>query len=135
MTTISELGEKIFSLLKGNNLKIKIFDIDGNEIYDPTMGVRFFVISPNFMITINEEDNCIELHKGKKIDKSNTETIELMAQLQKNLKKLSNEFLMNLNVKIFGKYIQPKDFSYQVKHHIKKRMAESSLYAKLSKIF
>jgi hypothetical protein len=53
MVEMDTLAEKMFSLLKGNGLKIKIFDNDGNEVTDPAMGRRFFITSPNIMVTID----------------------------------------------------------------------------------
>lgn len=102
------LAEKVFALLKGNGFQIKIYDVDGNETTDPTAGRRFFVASPNIMVTIDEEANNIEFSKG-----ANAEGLD---EVQKNIRKLADEFLMNANIKVFGKTIQPRDYSYQAKN-------------------
>jgi hypothetical protein len=103
------LAEKVFALLKGNGFQIKIYDVDGNETTDPTEGRRFFVASPNIMVTIDEEGNSIEFSKG-----ADSEGLE---GIQKNIRKLADEFLMNSNIKVFGKAIQPRDYSYQAKNN------------------
>lgn len=102
------LAQKVFSLLKGNGYQIKIFDVDGNETTDPNAGRRFFVADPNLMITIDEKGNSIELSKGQGADD--------VDHIQTNIRKLADEFLMNSNIKVFGKTIQPRDYSYQAKN-------------------
>ncbi len=114
MIEMDTLAGKIFSLLKGNNLQVKIYDDAGSETTDPNMGRRFFVASPNIMITIDEDSNCIEVSKGADVGND-------VVSLQKSIKKLANEFLMNSSMKVFGKQIQPRDYAYQAK--IKKAAA------------
>ena len=108
MLEITDLAEKIFSLLKGNNFKIQIYDQQGTEVVDPSLGRRFFVLNPNIMITINEEDNCIEFNKGKSVDND-------IGALQDGIKRLADEFLMNSAIKVYGKSIHPRDYAYQAK--------------------
>ena len=108
MVQMDDLAGKIFSLLKGNGLQIKIFDADGNETTDPNTGRRFFVMKPNIMVTIDDDSNKIEFSKGKDVDDS-------VLGLQKNIRKLGDQFLMNSSIKVFGKSIQPKDYAYQAK--------------------
>lgn len=108
MVEMDGLAEKVFSLLKGNGLQVKIFDDVGNETTDPTVGRRFFVTSPNIMVTINEDDNMVEFSKGADVDKS-------VEGLQKNIRKVVDQFMMNFQIKVFGKAIQPRDYAYQAK--------------------
>lgn len=108
MMELETLSNKVFSLLKGNGLKIKIFDAEGAETTNPDQGRRFFVMDPNIMITIDEDSNSVEFSKGSRV----TDEIET---LQKNIKKISNEFLMNFGIKVFGKTIKPRDYAYQAK--------------------
>lgn len=108
MVELSNLAEKVFSLLKGNGLQVKIFDDVGTETTDPTAGRRFFVVRPNIMVTIDEDENTVELSKGKDVD-------ETVLGLQKNIRKLADQFMMNSKIKVFGKSIQPRDYAYQAK--------------------
>lgn len=119
MVEIETLAGKIFSLLKGNGLQIKIFDNEGAEITDPTQGRRFFVMKPNIMVTINEDTNDIEFNKGAEV--SDEEAVPL----QKKIKRLADEFLMNGSINVFGKTIQPRDFAYQAKIKKAENMMES----------
>jgi hypothetical protein len=108
MVEMDDLAGKVFSLLKGNGLKIKIYDDAGAETTDPKIGRRFFVADPNIMVTIDEEGNKIEFSKGSSVDNS-------IEGLQKNIRRLADEFLMNSDIKVFGKTIQPRDYAYQAK--------------------
>lgn len=108
MVEMSDLSEKVFSVLKGNGLQVKIFDEAGSETTDPTAGRRFFVVSPNIMVTIDEDENTVEFSKGKDVDES-------VLGIQKNIRKLADQFMMNSKIKVFGKSIQPKDYAYQAK--------------------
>lgn len=109
MVQVDKLAETIFSLLKGYGFKIKIFDEDGNETTDPTAGRRFFVADPNFMITVDDDNNDIEFSKGASVDFNQANV------LQKRLRKIADSFLVNSTIKVFGKSIQPRDFSYKAK--------------------
>jgi hypothetical protein len=128
MVEIETLAGKIFSLLKGNGLQIKIFDNEGAEITDPTQGRRFFVMKPNIMVTINEDSNDIEFSKGAEVG-------DEALPLQKNIKRLADEFLMNSTIKVFGKAIQPRDFAYQAKIKKAGNMMEGTLKESFSKMF
>lgn len=108
MVEMDDLAGKIFALLKGNGLKIKIYDDAGAETTNPNEGRRFFVASPNIMVTIDEDGNQIGFSKGTDVDDS-------IDALQKNIRKLGDEFLMNSDIKVFGKQIQPRDYAYQAK--------------------
>lgn len=108
MVEMDDLAGKIFALLKGNGLKIKLFDDTGAETTNPDLARRFFVTSPNIMVSINEDSNQIEFSKGADVDDS-------IVSLQKNIRKIADEFQMNIDIKVFGKQIQPRDYAYQTK--------------------
>lgn len=118
MIEMDALASKVFSLLKGNGLKIKIFDSEGAETTDPSTGRRFFITEPNIMVTIDEDGNNIEFSKGTSVG-------DEVLGLQKNIKKIADEFLMNSNIKVFGKAIQPRDYAYQAKMKKEQPMYES----------
>lgn len=128
MIEMDDLAGKIFSLLKGNGLQVKIYDDTGMETTDPNTGRRFFVAQPNIMVTIDEDGKNIEFSKG-------TEVHETVATLQKNIKKLASEFMMNSNIKVFGKQIQPRDYAYQAKMKKAATMNESVNSLILGRVF
>ncbi len=109
MVDNDDIAERVFALLKGYNLQLTIFDENGTEITDPSLARRFFSLKPNLMVTIDPDDNTLQINKG-----GNTEID--FDKLQKTLKKLANQYLMNFDIKIFNRSIQPKDYSYQVKN-------------------
>jgi hypothetical protein len=120
MVELDDLAGKIFSLLKGNGLQIKIFDEDGAETTDPTMGRRFFVTKPNIMVTIDPDGENIEFSKGADVDDS-------VNELQRNVRKIADQFMINSNIKVFGKSIQPKDYAYQAKMNKGDAMMEDAV--------
>ena len=103
-----QLAEKIFALLKGNGLKIKIYDLNGAETPDPAAGVRFFAADPNILVTINTDLNHVEFSKGGG-------TNQKVDHIASAVRRLADEFMMNTRTKVFGKAIRPKDYSYQAK--------------------
>lgn len=119
MVKIEDLAGKIFSLLKGNNLQVKIFDDTGVETVSPTKGRRFFVATPNIMVTISEDGNNIEFSKGADVSRKYKMGKEAwpidVDRLRKSIRKIADEFLMNFDIKVFGKTIQPRDYAYQAK--------------------
>lgn len=120
MEQFNKLAEKVFALLKGNGLKIKIFDKDGTETTDPLAGRRFFVVKPNIMVTVDEDANKIEFSKGSDVGDS-------VLRIQKNIKKLADEFMINSNIKVFGRSIQPRDYAYQAKLNKENSVMENSI--------
>lgn len=121
MVETDDLADKVFSLLKGNGYKIKIFDENGAEIVDPSQGRRFFVMSPNIMVTIDDDGDkrSLTLSKGKSVKEEDT------AKLQHNISKLADEFMINKSIKVFGKSIEPRDYAYQVKKQKEQAMNEN----------
>ena len=120
MTEINTLAGKLFSLLKGNGLQVKIFNQEGIETTNPNAGRRFFIAKPNLMVTIDEDSNSIEFSKGANVDSS-------VNSLQKNIRKIADEFLMNTDIKVFGKTIEPRDFAYQAKMEKGDTMMENNM--------
>ncbi len=134
MVEISQLAQKIFSLLKGHGLQVTIFTDAGAETTDPAEGRRFFVMSPNIMITIDEDSNTVAFGKGSDVKGD-------VADLQKGVRKLADEFLLNSDIKVFGKSIQPRDFAYQAKmkgasmSESRNQQIDESLTESFSKMF
>lgn len=121
MVIIDKLAEKVFGIMKGFGHQIRMYTSDGTETVDPKEARRFFASDDGMMVTIDEEDNEVVLSKSPQ------EPLEKTRKLQRNLKKLANQFLMNYTVRSYGKSIQPRDFSYQAKIQRNNNMAESKL--------
>lgn len=118
MVEMNTLAGKIFSLLKGNGLQLKIFNAAGDEITNPAESRRFFVSNPNIMVTIDEDSNTVEFSKGADVGNE-------INQLQKNIRNIADEFQMNSTIKVFGKSIEPRDFAYQAKMKRESAMMEN----------
>jgi hypothetical protein len=121
MVEMDTLAEKLRALLAGNGLVFKMFDNDGNEVTDPAMGRRFFITDPNIMVTIDEENNMVEFNKGADVDANRIKS------LTDGVKRLATEFQMDSSLKVFGKSIQPRDFSYQAKKQKEPAMMENTM--------
>jgi len=128
MIKVNALAEKIFGILKGNGFQIKLYSLDGQETIDPQIGRRFYVADPAIMVTIDEDNNELELTTSKTVD------MDGIKLLQKHLKRLANEFLLNYTVRNYSKSIQPRDFSYKAKIHRDRQMESKLSEAALSKM-
>jgi hypothetical protein len=62
----------------------------------------------------------VEFSKGRT-------TGDEVLSLQKNIRKLADEFLMNSSIKVFGKTIQPKDYAYQAKMRKEESVMEDTV--------
>ena len=127
MIKVDKLAEKVFGALKGNGYSLILYTIEGTETVDPSVARRFYVSNPPIMVTIDEDNEELVLTMSESASYEETE------KLQKYLKKLANEFLINYTVRNYGKSIQPRDFSYQAK-----RIKEHSMdinESKLSQMF
>lgn len=119
MVLIDSLAEKLFGVIKGFGHQIKLYTVEGSETVDPKDARRFFSADSGLMVTIDEENNEVQLST------SNEASIDETKKLQQNIKKLSNEFLMNYTVRNYGKSIQPRDFAYKAKIARNNNVSES----------
>lgn len=101
------INERIFKILKGHGLAITAYDKSGAETADPAVASRFFSLDPNLMVTIEKDQ--VRLSKGSTVE------LEEIEQLHANLRKAASEYMLAFDLKLFGKAIQPKDFSFEVK--------------------
>jgi hypothetical protein len=109
MILVDKLAEKIFGVMKGFGHQVKMYTAEGTETVDPAAAKRFFSTDSGLMVTIDEQNNEVQLSQ------SNTQSLDENRQLQRNMKRLANEFLMNYTVRNYNKSIKPKDFSYKAK--------------------
>ena len=56
-----QLSQEIFNILKGANIKLKLFDPMGNKTLDPELSARFYAYDNDFLVTIREEEDGVEL--------------------------------------------------------------------------
>ena len=46
-----QLSQEIFNILKGANIKLKLFDPAGNKTLDPERSARFYAYDQDFLVT------------------------------------------------------------------------------------
>lgn len=115
MRTINEgvdfdnVAEKIVAIIKGNGYNVILFTDEGMETTNPSEARRFYVKKPNFMITLDSENNVVRINKNSSIP------LEAMESIMKQLRNMNRTYMLNTEVKVFGKEIAPKDFAYQAK--------------------
>ena len=126
MINFEKVSEKTFNLLKGFGYKIKMFSNECEEVINPTQGTRFFVNDPNLMVTVDQENYEIKLNKNSNIE------LEAIEKLIKQLKNLAHEYMLNFDLRNFGKEIKPRDYVYQVQKMQDKDL-EDVMEAKFSK--
>lgn len=116
MIDYNNVSSKVFGILKGHGLAIKLFTIDGSETVDPEEARRFFVKEPNMMITVNDADEDIRLNKHSQVELAQIKSI------LKQLRNLAGRYMLNFSLKVFGKQIEPRDYAFQAKNYKDKHM-------------
>lgn len=129
MVKVERLAEKIFGVLRSLSDEVKIYTEDGDITVDPQTGTRFYVPDPALLVTIDTDNNEIELSINKE------ESFDVTEKLQKRLKNLANEFLINYTVKNYGKSIRPRDFSYKAKINRMRKMADQNVSESMSSMY
>lgn len=109
MVNVEKVAEKVFGILKGLGYQIKMYSAEGNETVDPAESRRFYSIDPTVMITVDEENNTLQLNKSVVL------SLDDVSTLLHSLRDLANKNLMNYSVRDYGKQIEPRDFAYQAK--------------------
>lgn len=117
MINYDKVAEKIFAIIKGHGHTLTMFTDDGMETSDPEAGRRFFVKKPNYMITLDDENNVIKINKNSNVGLDDIEGI------MKQAKNLARQHMLKTELKVFGKEIAPKDFAYQAQKYKDKKMS------------
>ena len=65
MINYENVAEKIFAIIKGHGFNLSMFTQDGMDTSEPSEGRRFYVKEPNFMITLDEDNNEIKIGKSE----------------------------------------------------------------------
>lgn len=104
------LAEEIFQILKGSGRKLKLYDDDGNLIYEPRSARRIFAEPDKLMVHIADmnADSAVNLFLSKSSD------IKDLSELINQLRTLSIKYNVLFGVRKYGKDLSPKDFAYQI---------------------
>ena len=105
-----QLSQEIFNILKGANIKLKLFDPAGNKTLDPERSARFYAYDKDFLVTIREEDDLTELVVQAGASFNFNEHKDLLD----SIKKAGHNAMAEYNIRKFDKNIEPKDFAHDV---------------------
>ena len=101
-----ELSTEIFNILKGANIKLKLFDAMGAKTLDPEQASRFYAYEDDFLVTkrVENEDTEIVVQAGTDF------SFDKNKALLDSIKKAGHNAMAEYNVRKFDKNIAPKDF-------------------------
>jgi len=105
-----QLSQEIFNILKGANIKLKLFDPTGNKTLDPENSARFYAYDKDFLVTIREEDDQVELVVQAGASFNFSEHKDVL----NSIKKAGHNAMAEYNIRKFDKNIEPKDFAHDV---------------------
>jgi len=117
MVNYSKIADKLYGMIKGQGFDVKSFTEDGKETVDTAEAVYFFVSDPNIMVALDQDNATIRFHKSKDLP------LAVIDKLRKQIRKLSQNNVLNFEFKVVGKEITPKEYSYETKR--KERTMES----------
>jgi hypothetical protein len=105
-----QLSQEIFNILKGANIKLKLFDPMGNKTLDPEISARFYAYDNDFLVTIREEEDGVELVVQAGASFNFNEHKDLL----NSIKKAGHNAMAEYNIRKFDKNIELKDFAHDV---------------------
>ena len=105
-----QLSQEIFNILKGANIKLKLFDPAGNKTLDPEVSARFYAYDRDFLITIRDEDGQVELV----VQAGASFNFDEHKDVLNSIKKAGHNAMAEYNIRKFDKRIEPKDFAHDV---------------------
>ena len=115
-----QLSQEIFNILKGANIKLKLFDPAGNKTLDPELSARFYAYDQDFLITIREEDGQVELV----VQAGASFNFNQNKDLLDSIKRAGHNAMAEYTIRKFDKQIEPKDFAHDVVKEDEKAMKD-----------
>jgi len=104
-----QLSQEIFNILKGANIKLKLFDPIGNKTLDPELSARFYAYDQDFLITIRDEDDKVELV----VQAGASFNFDKNKDLLDSIKRAGHNAMAEYTIRKFDKTIEPKDFAHE----------------------
>lgn len=105
------LAEELFNILKGANLKLRLFDINGQKTLDEDQAARLYAYEDDMLVTIrvNEDDSAeVVVQVGTDFQ------YEKHKKMLENIKQVAHNHMSEYNIRKFSKQIAPKDFAHDV---------------------
>jgi hypothetical protein len=103
------LSEELFQILKGSGKTLTLYGSDGNRTYEPSKARRVFAVPGNMMVSVVEAGSDSEV----KIYLSQSTDVGESSKLINTLRQVTIRYNVLLNVKKFGRDLEPKDFAFQ----------------------
>ena len=97
--SVKTVADKVFNLLKGYGYEIDTFDKVGEVVGNPADAIRFYVDSPNLLVTLNVPNEEIRLSVSE--NTKDTDTI------RSQLNNIARAHLMTMDFRVFGKTLKP----------------------------
>ena len=117
----STIAEKIMRFIQGNGLSLKMYNSDnGKSVANPEEARFFYIDEPNMMVSIDESSKEVKLHFGEGVDIDKPKAEKLM----NSLRTLSREYMLDFDVRSFGKHIEPKNYAYKVEKNKEQTMSD-----------
>ena len=117
----STIAEKIMRYIQGNGLSLKMFDSEnGKSVSNPDDARFFYIDEPNMMVSIDESSKEVKLHFGEGVDIDKPKAEKIM----NSLKNLSREYMLDFDVRSFGKHIEPKNYAYKLEKNKEQTMSD-----------
>jgi hypothetical protein len=105
--SIETVATEVRKIIKGSGYRLEMFTEQGEQTLDDRTARRFFLKPSNIMITIDEAEAILKLHKPDIVQ------LEQIDQLHQTLKNLARKYKLNFDFKSFGHSLQPKDYVHQ----------------------
>lgn len=127
MVDYDKIAYKIFNVLKGHGFNVQMYADDGMQTTEPEAARRFFVEEPNFMVTLQDEDDEIKMNKNANL------ALEDLRSVILQLKMIAERYMLEFTLRVFGNDIVAKDYAYQAES--KEKGMEGINEASLSRMF
>ncbi len=115
------ISEKVMRILQGTGLTPKLFsNEDGKSVAVPSDARYFYVREPNIMVFVDDLSSEIKVHMGENVDIDDP-TISKIVKLTKNL---SRSYMLDFDIRTFGKHIEPKNYVYNIKDNKEQQMSD-----------
>jgi len=117
----STIAEKVMKMIQGYGLSLKMFDSqDGKSVANPEQARFFYIDEPNMMVSIDESTNELKLHLGEGVDIDKPGAEKLM----NGMRQLAREYMLDFDIRSFGKHIEPKNYAYKLQKDKEQTMGD-----------
>lgn len=105
MVNYDKIADKIFQIVKGYGHQPLMYNVRGDEISNPEEARKFFIKEPNYMISLDDDQDTVRFIRNSSIP------LEELESVMKHIKQLAQSYMMKTHLSAFGKTISPKAFA------------------------